>query len=972
VGDAPELLNLVGPAGEPLTVPIDQAAPLLERGFRLETGADVAGRLSHEVKEEAFGGVSGAVAATGFGALRGATLGLSDVAFSAGGMGDELQGLQEINPTLSTVGEIGGALGTAFVAPQSLLAKSPGALATRMGARVAEIGEGGSALAKHAYRTAGAALEGSAQSAGSYVSDVALGNKDLSADAFVGAMGKGALWGGVAGGALSVAGSGLTAARRLFPRSEMTKEAVEAAETIARTEIANAVDESATVAQAARDRLRQIRADRAALDLTTKQKLDDIAITKADEISKAQIAKAQAEAERAAVQLEKAKAPKAPRGKRKAFDDEAAAKGEAPAVREGDPTAGASVVEPPLGSTARVVEDATGDTATLLERQLGATKQGLDAGKTLAELSDRAPAIKPTHIEDALNAEIAKIDPEAEKLVRGLQELEGGRDAMSSWLDKYGGGSVSKFERSQASRAYAEGMRKKEGYVDVLPMDSQRPGFTEGGLGVARGRQQVWRGSAEGRELADARTMSKLSPEEQMAADDAVGRLFGGSKQIAEDVVEGAAPSVDDQLSRALKSKVDSIDDDIADSASALSRLEAGHADLVEALGVMAPPTAQARAQAFREAQAKAEEATVDATARAAADTEKALQTVGLPAAKGKGKLGGAMDMAKDVGTAAEALRMMGIDVPDPSNIPVIGPLLGMYLKARVLGKAFGRFGGKVAETAESTIAGKAATVRDRVYAAADKLLEVGAKGAAHASPRIGGAAAVLGHSLFDDSDPRVKAKPYSSAPNAGTLASNYLARADELSRAMQPNAIANSVRARIKTSDPAILDAIIAAKERKLQFLDSKMPRPNEPPMPGQMHMPWVPAPSAIKQWGRYVEAAEDPAAVIETAANGGHLSIEAVETLKTVYPALFTEAQQRILTRAADLKEPLPYHRRVQLSVLFDMPMDGSQTPEGAAFLQSTYQPPAAPQQSVAPQTTPTVTSDVRMFDRADPNAR
>jgi hypothetical protein len=969
VPQSPELVNLVNEDGTAVAVPIEQAASLIERGYRPETQDQAAGRLAQTAREEIYGGTSGAIAATGLGILRGGSMGTSDVLLSGLGLEDDLQGFQEINPGYSTAGEIGGAIAASFAAPQSLLARTPVGLAARAGSRIARLGEGGGAVARAGYSAAGAAVEGGLQGAGAYVSDVALGNRELSADGVMGAMGQGALWGGVAGGSLSVAGDGLIAARRLFPKQEMTRGAVDAAETIAKQEIAGAVQDGEVLADHARNRLREIRAQRAAMDIEVKTKLDDIAVRKAQEIAALDIRAAQAKAQTAEAKLEKAKAP-AVKGKRtrKALQEEGAS---APGATEGDSLApGASV------STA-VEPDST---ATALEKQLLGTKQAIDAGQSLSDIQGTpSVANRTTHIEDALNAELARIDPEAAKLVNGLNELEQSKGALDQWLGKYQSGSVAKFERGQAARDWADSVRPKEaGYYTKLAPDSQNPGMTEGGIGLARGRTSVFRGSEEQRALADARTMSKLSPEEQLAADMAIEEQAARrSKRIAKGATEATEPAetVQSKVDSALKSKVDSIDDDIAETAQAINRMEAAHADVAEALGPIAPTGSQARAQAFREAQKNADMGAAKATAQTAEEIERAANVVrlggdpssapGLSALLGKGK--GVVGVTQDVATAAEALRMMGIDVPDPKNIPVIGPLLSMYLKARVLGKAFGRFGGKVAETAEGTIARKAAATRERIYAAVDKMLDVSGKALKATAPQIGGPAAALAHTLFSDDKP--KAKPYTSAGQQGTIAEHYLARSAELGQAMQPGAIARAVKQRVRTSDPAVVDAIVAAQERKLQFLDSKRPKPAEPPILTQIRMPWVPSKPEIMQWGRYIEAAEDPAGVMERAANGGHVSIEAVETLKAVYPTLYQEAQKRILERAVDTTEPIPYARRVQLSIMFDMPMDGSQTPEGAAFLQSTYAPPAPTPQPQAPQQTPTVTSNVRMSERTSP---
>jgi hypothetical protein len=959
---APELINVVDAEGNAAAVPADQIADALARGYRIEGAEQEAARLGYMAKEETYGGISGAAAAGVAGAARGLTFGASDVLLGAAGMGEELQGLRDVNQTASTVGEIGGAVVGAFVAPGSLLARTPAGLAARAGARIAEGGAGASASlgARAARGAAGAAFEGAAQNAGAYISDVALGDRELSADGFMGAMGQGALWGGVAGGSLALAGGGLTAARRLFPKQEITREAVQVAEDVARREVAGAVADGDALAVAARDRLRQIRADRAALDLDTKVKLDTIAIREAEALAASRVAKAEIQTERAAVALEKAKAPAAKRT-RKALQDEAI---------------------PPTAPQAEAVAPAvTEDATSLLERQLLGTKAQIDAGETLASLNaKRAAPLKATHVEDALNAEIARVDPEAAKLVNGLKEIEDGRTAIDGWLGKYSGGAVGKFERQQAARDWAEQIRPKDaGYYSKLPQDSQRPGFLEGNAAAPRGRQSVWRGTEEERALADARTLSKVTPEDQASSADAIEAMFARRERrgIAEDIAaDRAAPTTDEQVQTAIRSKVDSIDDDIAESAGAIGRYEAASAELADTLGMAAPPTASARAAGLREAQQATAEATTDAAGRALADAERAAQDIATgQAAAPTGKLGGAVGKAQDVATAYEGARELGIDLPDPRSMPVIGPLLGAYLKARFYAKAFGRFGGKVADTAETTIAKKSAMVKQRINAAVDKMLEVSSVKVSAAAGRSGGVAAILGHKLFDDGERSKpdKARPYTSSPApTGSIGELYLARSDEVTRAMVPGAIERAVRARVKTSDPTIVDAIVAAQARKLEFLDSKMPKPSEPPVPTGPRMPWIPSKAEISQWGRYVQAAEDPVGIIEAAADGGHVSVEAVETLRSVYPKLYAEAQQRILTKVMDHPEQVPYARRVQLSVMFDMPFDGSQTPEGAAFLQQTYQPAPPPQQPQPQMGAPTITADVGMSQRANPETR
>lgn len=83
---------------------------------------------------------------------------------------------------------------------------------------------------------------------------------------------------------------------------------------------------------------------------------------------------------------------------------------------------------------------------------------------------------------------------------------------------------------------------------------------------------------------------------------------------------------------------------------------------------------------------------------------------------------------------------------------------------------------------------------------------------------------------------------------------------------------------------------------------------------------------------FARYVKAATDPASVVERMAKGD-ITPEEVDTLKAVYPQMYSAIQARVrdevLAHQADGKQ-LPYDKRVTLGVLFDVPTDASMQPE------------------------------------------
>ena len=206
--------------GKPITVPAEQAGALMAEGYAPESDD---AQLARNTQEARIADAPNAFVAGSLGVARGLTLGLSDVAGRAiGGQTykDFANSAEEAHPTITTAGNIVGAIAPALVGDEAGLANlTPSGFVSGIGSKIAAAGD--ATLSRIGATAAAGAFEGAAQNAGSYISDVALGNRDLSADGFLGAMGKGALYGGVAGGALSLASNGLMAAQRLFPVADL-------------------------------------------------------------------------------------------------------------------------------------------------------------------------------------------------------------------------------------------------------------------------------------------------------------------------------------------------------------------------------------------------------------------------------------------------------------------------------------------------------------------------------------------------------------------------------------------------------------------------------------------------------------------------------------------------------------------------------------------------------------------------------
>jgi hypothetical protein len=189
--------------GELVDVKGDVAGLVLrDEDYTFPTFAGRAAELEEEAKEELYTQPGEQVAAALEGGLRGASLGLYDVVAAD----KHTKARRKYSPGIATVSEVAGAVVPA-IASGGALSVAPAAIAARIGTGI-QRGRG------VAGAIAGGAAEGALFSAGQYVSDVALDNKELSAEGIMSEAGTGALWGGGIGGAIGVLGAGARAARK--------------------------------------------------------------------------------------------------------------------------------------------------------------------------------------------------------------------------------------------------------------------------------------------------------------------------------------------------------------------------------------------------------------------------------------------------------------------------------------------------------------------------------------------------------------------------------------------------------------------------------------------------------------------------------------------------------------------------------------------------------------------------------------
>lgn len=302
---------------------------------------------------------------------------------------------------------------------------------------------------------------------------------------------------------------------------------------------------------------------------------------------------------------------------------------------------------------------------------------------------------------------------------------------------------------------------------------------------------------------------------------------------------------------------------------------------------------------------------------------------------------------AATVGGVLELLDLPGI--PKASDLPVVGPLLGAYLKYKTLKAALGRAGGRIPATADARVAALASRTRDRVARAVDRSLSTVSKVAVKASRTLPQTSGIVAHRIFDDGHPDAK--------KDATLPEVVGVRMRELQAyVLAPNAIENDVRRELReVSDPDIIAAAEKHRRAMFEYLASTLPKM---PQPGLLEKTnWQPNKLQAISFARRMEAASDPAGTLEKLANTREMiSLEAAEALQKVYPQLFAQAQQRLMQQAAQSQANIPYSKRVHLSLVYKLPLDAALDPDRlirtqAVFEKSATPAPISPDQPAAP---------------------
>lgn len=130
-----------------------------------------------------------------------------------------------------------------------------------------------------------------------------------------------------------------------------------------------------------------------------------------------------------------------------------------------------------------------------------------------------------------------------------------------------------------------------------------------------------------------------------------------------------------------------------------------------------------------------------------------------------------------------------------------------------------------------------------------------------------------------------------------------------------------------IKDIAPSIAPQMQATYLNGLNFLESKLPKPQQEYMGGN---DWKPSKSQLHEFDVYHKMVKDPLSILDHVKNGT-LTKQHIETIQAVYPALLKNIQNKIAEQLSDktLKK-IPYKTKISLTKFLGVPLDATLQPQ------------------------------------------
>lgn len=793
---------------------------------------------------------------------------------------ENMEGRAEVHDTAATAGGITGVVGTAILSGGTgAAAKVAGAtgagLATRAGASIASKGVGRGIAAETAAAMAGAGVESALLSSGHVLAETVLHDKELSAQAFVAGAAEGGLWGIPAGGAASLLSQGTRWGKSAYDKAQ-TK----------------AGDLKSLVAE---------------------QK----ALQKAADADAKALAKAKTESERHInrVAMEELRQ----QGRLKLADARTGAKKE---IIDAQTAAKLEALEAKAAAQKDFAGFTTEQRIKLEEyRQAGKESLAQIGGEAKLKLADKALEREVAKAEARVAVSRAKLEGASERLA--IEEARTARaklvmDGRLELADTYTGG----WRRAAESR---EAVAASKLDAAALGADAR----TRVGLAEALTKS----GRADAGHLIEEMIPSRLrTPKAQQAAladvtvqverlQSTTERLIAQADEImavnpaaADDLMAlRAAAAETGPASAAWTAKATEGADDFAGGFRTIRQAEQAQHDLAQAIRQQADGMPTPELDAITAGMDGAVTKTDDIVEGAVAKQIKAVN-------ENAGKPGAGAD-----GAAVADLLLQAGGLPNADDIPVIGPVLGAYLKFRAVHGALNKFGirlpgpvGRIA-AAGTTVQNKAS----EVISLAIQKAPAAAKVVQRASPSLSSILSKpLWEPLDDDGD--------------DTPAGHYNRRVEELDRALSNP---EETRQKIQDSIPApptVASAIADSMMRGFEYLKGlTQTDPRAPTIAGK---PARANRVEINTLAEATLAVRNPVDAFADFVNGvaGPAVIDAV---RTVYPRLYASMQEEALERMAESDDEVPFPRLLRMAMFLALPLTNATTPRYGASRQAEY---------------------------------
>jgi hypothetical protein len=190
---------------------------------------------------------------------------------------------------------------------------------------------------------------------------------------------------------------------------------------------------------------------------------------------------------------------------------------------------------------------------------------------------------------------------------------------------------------------------------------------------------------------------------------------------------------------------------------------------------------------------------------------------------------------------------------------------------------------------------------------------------------------------------------PAHAAPGSSKLVDHFRERARELNALTekQPDGsfgmrmgARQALNARMQALwavAPEVANGVEKTHAARVAFLASKLPRNPAPPHLQVGPDTWEPSHAELAKFARYMEAVEQPERIVQRMAVGT-MTPEDADVLKSVYPGMYEDTRQQLMTHLAEARA-MPYQKRLALSIYLDVAADPAVTPEAITVYQGLY---------------------------------